>query len=83
MRRQAVGVQWAGVAYARGLASPESISTGSVTGPPLVGELLQCELQLPRIDASRFLTKQPLTQDVELMSQRGDLALRFRQLLLQ
>jgi hypothetical protein len=41
----------------------------------LVGELLERELQLPRIHAFGFLAKQPLTQDVELMPQRGDLAL--------
>ena len=41
----------------------------------LVGELLARELQLPRIHAFGFLAKQPLTQDVELMPQRGDLAL--------
>ena len=49
----------------------------------LVGELLERELQLPRIHTFGFLAKQPLTQNVELMPQRGDLALRFRQLLVK
>ena len=52
-------------------------------GPSLVLQLLQRELELPRVDAFGFLAKQPLTQDVELVPQRGDLALRFRQLLLK
>src|SRR5207245_1593634 len=49
----------------------------------LVGELLQRELELPRIDTVGFFSKEALTEDVELMPQRGDLALRGGQLLLK
>ena len=56
--------------------SPESISIGSVTGARFVGELLERELQLPRIDALGLLAKQALAQHVELMAQRRVLALR-------
>ena len=49
----------------------------------LVGELLEGELQLPRIDAFGFLAEQPLTEHVELMAQRRVLALRLRELVLQ
>ena len=42
----------------------------------LVGELLERELQLPRIHALGLLAKQPLTEHVELMPQRRVLALR-------
>jgi hypothetical protein len=45
--------------------------------------LFQGELELPRIDAFGLLPEQPLTQDVEFMAQRGNLALRPRQLVLQ
>jgi hypothetical protein len=38
---------------------------------PLVGELLERELQLPGIDALRFLAEQPLAQDVELLPEGG------------
>ena len=49
----------------------------------LVGELLKRQLQLPRIHAFGFLAEQPLTEHVELMAERGVLALRLRQLVLQ
>jgi hypothetical protein len=49
--------------------SPESISIGSVTGPRFVGELLQGELQLPRVDAFGFLAEHPLAEHVELMTE--------------
>jgi hypothetical protein len=49
----------------------------------LVGELLEGELQLPRIDALGLLAEEPLTEDVELMLQRGVLALDGRELRLQ
>src|SRR5262249_6199921 len=52
-------------------------------GPAFVGELLQRELQLPRIDAFGFPAKEALTEDVELVPERGDLTLRRRELLLQ
>jgi len=50
---------------------------------PFIAELFQGELELPRIDAFGLLPEQPLTQDVEFMAQRGNLALRLRQLVLQ
>jgi hypothetical protein len=46
-------------------------------GPRLVGELLERELQLPGIHALGLFAKQPLTEHIELMPQRGDLALGF------
>ncbi len=48
-----------------------------------IAELFQGELELPRIDAFGLLPEQPLTQDVEFVTQRGDLALRRGQLVLQ
>ena len=50
---------------------------------PLVGELLQREFQLSGIDALRFLAEQPLAQDIELVAQRGDFALRLGELILE
>ena len=47
-----------------------------------IGELLERQLQLPSILALGLFTKQALAQDVELMPQRGDFALRFRELVL-
>ncbi len=52
-------------------------------GARLVGELLERELQLPRIDALRLLAKQALAQHVELMPQRRVLALDLGELLLE
>src|SRR5262249_19857504 len=52
-------------------------------GPAFVGELLQRELQLPRIDAFGFPAKEALTEDVELVPEGGDLTLGRRELLLQ
>lgn len=49
----------------------------------LVGELLERQLQLPRVDALGFLPKEALAENVELVRQRGDFALGFRELLLE
>lgn len=38
-------------------------------GPRLLGELLERQLQLPRVDALRLLPEEPLTQDIELAAQ--------------
>ena len=52
-------------------------------GASLVGELLQRELELSWVNMLRFLPKEPLAQDIELVPQCGDFTLRLRQLLLQ
>jgi len=51
--------------------------------PRLVGELLQGELQLARVDTLGFLAEQPLAQHVELMAEGGILTLGLRELVAQ
>jgi hypothetical protein len=48
-----------------------------------VGELLERELELARVDAFGFLPKHPLTKHVELMPQRRVFPLDLRQLVVQ
>ena len=52
-------------------------------GTRFVGELLEGELQLPRVDAFGFLPEQPLAEDVQLMAERRVLALGRGELVVQ
>ena len=52
-------------------------------GTGLIGQLLERELQLPRIDAVRSAPEQALTEHVQLMPQRRVLALGLGELILQ
>ena len=49
----------------------------------LIGQLREGELELSRIDPLGLLTKEPLTEHIELMPERHDLLVRRRELLLE